>query len=297
MTKHVIALLAIFVFLTCTSAQTDTATESDAAAILLAQAAPNSKATNTGGEKEAVAGQSSAQNANVSSKKATVKIIKHQGLVPLLSSSNGRSLYLYLEDDGGKTVCYDRCARNWPPLTVSGQPVAGQGIDASLLGTIEREDGTRQVTYNGHPLYRYVRDEQPGDVRGQALGEVFYLVTTQGTRVENAAAPTQDAEISEEALTELMTTGEGVFSNNCAACHGAEGQGQVGPRLAGNSNLDRPEFVANRIINGFPQHGMPAFRDQLSDEEVASAATYVRNSWGNDFGGVTVQMVEELLAQ
>lgn len=277
MTKHLLALSAIFVFLTCA----------------MAQVTPKN---NSGGQNETASGQTSAQDANVRSETPTVKVTRHEGLIPLLTNEDGRSLYLYLEDDGS-TVCYDRCAKNWPPLIADGQPVAGPGVDASLLGTIERDDGTSQVTYNGHPLYRYVRDEQSGDIKGQALGEVFYLVMPQGTQVENAAAPTKDAEISEEAFTELVTTGEGVFSNICAACHGAEGQGQVGPRLAGNTNLDRPEFVANRIINGFPQHGMPAFRDQLSNEEIAGAATYVRNSWGNDFGGVTPQMVEELLAQ
>ena len=69
-------------------------------------------------------------------------------------------------------------------------------------------------------------------------------------------------------------------SAGCVGCHGANGEGGVGPALAGNANVDDATDVLNRIIHGGGI--MPAFGDQLSDEEIAAVATYIRNSWGNE---------------
>ena len=77
----------------------------------------------------------------------------------------------------------------------------------------------------------------------------------------------------------------------CAGCHGAEGEGGVGPALAGNQNLENAEYHISRILNGGA--GMPAFRDQLSDAEIAAVANHERTSWGNDFGEVTAQQVAQ----
>ena len=84
-------------------------------------------------------------------------------------------------------------------------------------------------------------------------------------------------------LAAFMEEGADLFDDNCAACHGAEGEGTVGPRLAGNPLLASAGSVAAQILSGNPDRGMPAF-DNLSDREVAAIATYVRNSWGHDYG-------------
>jgi predicted lipoprotein with Yx(FWY)xxD motif len=65
----------------------------------------------------------------------------------------------------------------------TGDPVAGDGIDASKLGTTTRTDGTVQVTYNGWPLYYYVKDAQAGDVVGQGVGSVWYVISPAGEMV------------------------------------------------------------------------------------------------------------------
>ena len=67
------------------------------------------------------------------------------------------TLYLFKADEGSTSTCYDDCAA-WPPLEADA-PTGGDGIDAGLLGTTERDDGTTQVTYAGHPLYYYAADE------------------------------------------------------------------------------------------------------------------------------------------
>jgi predicted lipoprotein with Yx(FWY)xxD motif/cytochrome c5 len=225
---------------------------------------------------------------------ATVQVGESAEYGAHLTTVEGASLYLYLEDEGleGESACVGSCTRNWPPLTVEGAPVAGEGVDAGLLGTIERADGASQVTYNGWPLYTYARDAQPGQTRGQGLGDVFFLVSPKGESITEELA--QEApEVDEEVFAMLMSEGEQAFSRNCAVCHGAEGQGAIGPRLAGNSNLGNTEFFVERILRGFPEHGMPPF-GHLSDEQIAAIATFARNSWGNEFGAVLPEGVSAL---
>lgn len=82
----------------------------------------------------------------------------------------------------------------------------------------------------------------------------------------------------------LFAGGRTQFGTTCAACHGAQGEGAQGPALAGNEALGDTEYLATTIIHGFGY--MPPFGDQLSDEDIAAIATFIRNSWGNDFGEV-----------
>lgn len=93
----------------------------------------------------------------------------------------GMALYLFTMDNGGESTCYDACATTWPPLLTDTEDVsAGGAVDASLIGTTERTDGTTQVTYNGWPLYYYVDDDEPGQTEGQGVQDVWYLVTPAG---------------------------------------------------------------------------------------------------------------------
>ncbi len=99
------------------------------------------------------------------------------------------TLYLFDSDPAGASACTDGCAETWPPLL--GTPTAGDGVDPDLLGTIERPDGATQAAYAGHPLYHYAPDEAPGDVTGQGVGEVWWVVAPDGTAVDTSGpAPT-----------------------------------------------------------------------------------------------------------
>jgi hypothetical protein len=89
------------------------------------------------------------------------------------------------------------CATAWPPLRATGTPVIGTGLTASKVGTSPRSDGRPQVTYNGHPLYTYTGDQNPGDTNGQGLtafGGGWFALSPAGARVNgtgsNGAAPT-----------------------------------------------------------------------------------------------------------
>lgn len=104
------------------------------------------------------------------------------GLGSVLVDANGRTLYLYTPDTGGTSTCYGQCATTWPPLTTGGAPVAGSGVDASLLGTTTRTDGSVQVTYAGHPLYYFARDSAAGQTNGEGFGGIWYAVTPAGAK-------------------------------------------------------------------------------------------------------------------
>ena len=114
---------------------------------------------------------------------AIINLGKNDSLGSFLVDDKGMTLYLFTKDTPNTTVCYDKCATAWPPLLTTGAPVAGDGVDASKFGTTTRTDGTVQVTYNGWPLYYYAKDKAPGDVVGQNVGEVWYVVSAAGDKV------------------------------------------------------------------------------------------------------------------
>lgn len=104
-------------------------------------------------------------------------------LGPILVDGAGMTLYLFTQDPaGGDSACTGGCASAWQALLVDGEPVAGEGVDAALLGTASHPDG-QQVTYNGHRLYLYANDAAPGDTTGQAVGDVWYVVSTTGEAI------------------------------------------------------------------------------------------------------------------
>lgn len=115
-----------------------------------------------------------------------------------LVDGTGRALYLFEADTGTTSTCAGACAQVWPPLLTSGPaPLTTGAAQASLVGTSPRADGTRQVTYAGHPLYHFAGDTAPGDVKGQGInnfGGGWYVVAPSGDEIDDdppapAAAP------------------------------------------------------------------------------------------------------------
>jgi predicted lipoprotein with Yx(FWY)xxD motif len=82
---------------------------------------------------------------------------------PILFSADRQAVYLFDKEASAKSECYGACAEAWPPVLADGVPQAGKGTESKLLGTTERDDGSIQVTYAGHPLYYYAH-EGPGEV-------------------------------------------------------------------------------------------------------------------------------------
>ena len=134
---------------------------------------------------------SGAQTRTPTAHAATVKVGSTASLSNILVDSTGRTLYLFEKDSGSTSACTGKCAVDWPPLRVSGKPVAGTGLSASMLGTTARPDGTSEVTYNGHPLYLFEGDQKPGDANGQgitAFGGGWFVLSPAGTRVSDSSS-------------------------------------------------------------------------------------------------------------
>jgi predicted lipoprotein with Yx(FWY)xxD motif len=104
----------------------------------------------------------------------------------ILFDSEQRAIYLFDKETSESSQCYGACAEAWPPVLTEGRPRAGAGLDPKLLGTTERDDGSTQVTYNGHPLYYYV-DDPRGEVlchNVEEFGGLWLVVEPSGQPVQ-----------------------------------------------------------------------------------------------------------------
>jgi len=114
------------------------------------------------------------------------------------AGSAGRTVYLWAKDGMNMSDCSGACASAWPPVPATGTLTAAGSAKASDLGTITRSDGTKQVTYDGHPLYYFVGDSAAGQTNGQGsdnFGAKWWLVAPSGAQITGtdtaaaAAAP------------------------------------------------------------------------------------------------------------
>ncbi|PGF17012.1 plastocyanin [Natrinema sp. CBA1119] len=117
---------------------------------------------------------------------ATVQVRDHAEYGEILVGPDEMTLYMFVPDAeaGGESTCYGNCAVTWPPLTVDGEPTAGDGVTAPLT-TIERQNGEMQVVANDRPLYHFTQDEEPGDATGQGVNEVWWVLDPSGTPIQS----------------------------------------------------------------------------------------------------------------
>ena len=113
---------------------------------------------------------------------AVVNVGQNATLGSFLVDSKGMTLYLLTQDTKDTSTCYSSCATLWPPLLTSGAPTAGTGVNASMLGTTKRTDGSVQVTYNGWPLYYWVKDKVAGDTTGENVQGIWFVITPDGVK-------------------------------------------------------------------------------------------------------------------
>jgi len=125
-------------------------------------------------------GASSSSSAGTTSSSSALKTAKIGGAT-VLTNAKGFTLYWFAPDTSTTSKCNGSCARYWPP--VKGPVTAGPGVTGKL-GTITRSNGSKQATYNGHPLYTYVGDTAPGQDKGNGLnlsGGLWYAVKVSGS--------------------------------------------------------------------------------------------------------------------
>ncbi|MFI7407585.1 SCO0930 family lipoprotein [Streptomyces sp. NPDC049627] len=139
---------------------------------------------NGSGYDAGAAGQESAATGSASAGELSVSTTQELGKV--LTDSSGLTLYRFDKDtaEPPKSNCDGDCAKKWPPVPAD-DATAGAGIDESLLGSVTRSDGTKQLTVGGWPAYRFAKDTQAGDVNGQAVGGTWYALAPDGKKAKS----------------------------------------------------------------------------------------------------------------
>jgi predicted lipoprotein with Yx(FWY)xxD motif len=110
-----------------------------------------------------------AVSASAAPRSGSLVTLHQSSLGRILADSHGRTLYLWAHDKHHKSTCYGACAVYWPAVTTHGSPRAAGGARKALLGTTRRRDGRLQLTYRGHPLYRFAGDTKAGETSGEGL--------------------------------------------------------------------------------------------------------------------------------
>lgn len=107
----------------------------------------------------------------------------------IVVDAEGMSVYIFTKDvkDSGKSACEGPCVAAWPAVTTTSDSPAVDGVTGTV-GTITAEDGKKQVTLNGLPLYYFAQDTDPGDIKGQGVNDVWYLVGPDGEMIKDAPA-------------------------------------------------------------------------------------------------------------
>ncbi|WP_410610753.1 SCO0930 family lipoprotein [Amycolatopsis sp. lyj-109] len=121
----------------------------------------------------------------------TLGTTRIDGLGPVLTDADGRTLYLFTPDrkGSGKSTCDGSCAQKWPPVPADGRITVADGIDPGLVGRIRRADGTAQVTVGGWPAYTYAADGEPGVAGGHGAGGTWYALEPNGCKADPAVRP------------------------------------------------------------------------------------------------------------
>lgn len=169
-----------------------------AAGLAVAGCGSSSSSTSTSTETESTSassgggygyggGEGKPASSTTSGTTAPVSVGTASGVGKVLVDSQGKTLYYFEKDQkgSGKSSCEGACAAAWPPLTTEGKPKAMSGVNAAMLGTIERSDGSTQVTYAGWPLYTYVDDKRAGENNGtdsKAFGASWYPLHPNGQK-------------------------------------------------------------------------------------------------------------------
>jgi predicted lipoprotein with Yx(FWY)xxD motif len=112
--------------------------------------------------------------------------VSQSSLGPILTDQNGRTLYGFANDKQGTSSCTKECIATWPGLVSRGPVAVGQGVQQGLLKKIQRAEGTEQAVYGAWPLYYYVGDAGPGDVDGEGVDGVWFVIDANGKLVKPA---------------------------------------------------------------------------------------------------------------
>ncbi|PWU43672.1 hypothetical protein DLJ46_30150 [Micromonospora globispora] len=178
--RTVIVASAMVALTACAPAGYDGANSSAAEPVAVAAAEPTAAA-----EPEATATAEAADQAPPADVRLTEQLIgkKLPRMGAVVTDQDGWVLYRFDKDsaDPPSSNCVDKCAQVWPPALTDGNPQL-RGVSDDKVGTIIRQDGTRQITVGGWPVYRYIGDKKPGQWKGQGVGGTWFVVDPNGKK-------------------------------------------------------------------------------------------------------------------
>ncbi|MER8184812.1 hypothetical protein [Kitasatospora sp. NPDC094015] len=179
------ASVAALVLVTACDSDTDPAGSAAPAASSGAQA--GGQAGTQSGTQSGGAAQSPATGGDG---KAALQTASSATLGTIVTDGNGYTLYRFDKDTAKPPMsnCNGGCATTWPPAPATDNPQL-KGVDSKLVGTVTRADGSKQLTLNGWPLYRYAPDTKPGDTKGQGVGGTWFAAAPTGAKAGASAAP------------------------------------------------------------------------------------------------------------
>jgi predicted lipoprotein with Yx(FWY)xxD motif len=114
-----------------------------------------------------------------------LKVAEIAELGPVVTDVKGFTLYRFDNDKPNESTCDGECAAAWPPATVPDENFTVEGVDK--VGSIVRKDGSRQLTVDGMPQYRFAKDGKPGETKGQGLQGKWFATGKGGERTRLAA--------------------------------------------------------------------------------------------------------------
>ncbi|MGX1542203.1 SCO0930 family lipoprotein [Streptomyces adustus] len=191
----------------------------------------------------------------------------------VLTDSTGLTLYRFDQDtaEPPKSNCDGDCATTWPPVPAN-DATAGEGIDKSLLGEVTRSDGTKQLTVNGWPAYRYAKDTKAGDTTGQGVGNKWFALAPDGKKAKAASTAglsvrkdpnLGDIVVDKNGMTVYRFLKDKAWPKSVSNCTGAclEKWPAVGPVATNDTegvvkkglmSFTRPDGVKQQTVNCWP---------------------------------------------
>lgn len=178
--RRLALLLVALLMLAACGGGDDQAAGDDAAA----ESQPPAEASEPAETSEPAAAASEPSTASESAVDGGATIaVSDTDLGEILVDGEGMTLYVFDNDSDGQSACTGDCVDTWPPLT--SEVTADDGVDESLIGMTERDDGTAQATYDNQPLYYFAGDSAAGDTNGQAVGGIWWVVAPDGKKITN----------------------------------------------------------------------------------------------------------------
>jgi len=214
-----------------------------------------------------------------------------------LVNETGQVIFVFLADSGeNESVCNDECGKVWLPVVASAELDVSEELDSSLLGSLERADGTLQVTYGGWPLYLSAKDG-PSGVLEQGIDGEWLPLSISGQPVAPMPDEITDSAGVGDELTDYLARGRELYEVSarptpCASCHGVEGEGGSAPPIEGSRLVEISRRLLIRIVHG--GQIMPSYGSTMTDSDIAAIANYVRKSFGFDLDPVSEEEVKEV---